>query len=260
MDLEPLSCPSCGAPLSVPVGATAAICHYCNGALRVHASNASTGLATTPGPTVVAADPSITPGAIARIKQLLLLGKREEAVALYQAESHGDRPTAETTIDAYAADAAGSTLEAGRLNAAGMGMSACAVLLLAGSVVLRAVGIVSWAVAGGMALPSLLWVLLTGRRALRTVRYLSATPGTATVVRFALIGKDPQQDTLFRLLLDVRDSAGSTFRAEIPLVLGPAHAAAMKEGHRLRVKFFPGVPNSVLYDGELADGAAAGRS
>jgi hypothetical protein len=36
VSVEALTCPKCGAPLPLPLGATAAICRFCNAALRVH--------------------------------------------------------------------------------------------------------------------------------------------------------------------------------------------------------------------------------
>ena len=251
MEIESLSCPSCGAPLTLPGGATAAICHYCNSALRARPSSASSSSGAAREPTVVTADRSIATAAIARIKQLLLLGKRADAVALYEDAAHCDRTTAEATVDAYAVDAVWSTLAAGRLNAAGMAVYACATVMLASGLSLGVIGSVPWLPAAGMAVLGLAWMLFFGRRALRTLHYVSATAGTATVVRFAFIGKDGRDDSLFRLLLDVRDPCGSTFRAELPLVLGAAHAAAIAQGHRLRVKYFLGHPTSMTYDGEL---------
>jgi hypothetical protein len=99
----------------------------------------------------------------------------------------------------------------------------------------------------------LVGMLLFGRQMLRTLRYLFATTGQATVIRFAFIGKDGGGLTLFRLLVDVHEPSGSTstFRAEMRALLDETHARCMREGHRIRVKYFGGVPTSVLYDGEL---------
>ena len=77
----------------------------------------------------------------------------------------------------------------------------------------------------------------------------------ATVVRFALIGKDVGGNSLFRLLLDVREPSGSTFRTERALVLGADNAIRMRDGHRVLVQYFPGNPASVLYEGECKAGS-----
>jgi hypothetical protein len=56
---------------------------------------------------------------------------------------------------------------------------------------------------------------------------------------------------VLRLFLDVREPSGSTFRAETSALVEEAHASAIEEGHRLRVRYFHGAAASVLYDGEL---------
>ena len=188
---------------------------------------------------------------MARIKQLLLLGERTDAVTLYVAEAHCDRATSEATIDAYAADDVWSTMRKGRLDAMGMAMFFGALFLLTGSVALGVTNRVSWVVAAVIAALPSLWVLLASPNALQALRYLRATAGEATVVRFAFIGKNTQSDSLFRLLVDVREPSGKTFRAEMLTVLGEAHALAMREGHRMRVKYFPGAAASLAYDGEV---------
>jgi hypothetical protein len=246
-----LSCPSCGAPLSVPAGALATLCHYCNCSLRVSAGESASGSspASSAAP-LVTVDTSIAPATIARIKAVLLLGKRDEAVAMYENEARCDRPSAEATIDAYTMDAAASMVLGGRITAAGMAIYMGAIALAMSAIVLATLGLVPWGIATVVVLIGAAWTLLFTGRALRTLRYLRATVGAATVVRFALIGHD-NSNSLFRLLLDVHDPSGSTFRVERSLLLGPAHAALTKEGHRFRVKYFGSDPESVVYDGEL---------
>jgi hypothetical protein len=258
MDLESLSCPKCGAPVSLPVGAAAGSCHYCNCAFRVPRSTVAppgvaAGLSTVAqAPTTqLAADSSISAETVARIKQLLLLGKREAAVALYEAEAPCDRKTAEETVAVYVADVMWSTeAKTARLNAGGMVITAGALLLLAAAITLGVSGRVSWGGAVGMAGPGLLWTLFVRRRFFRTLRYLFATAGTGTVVRFGLVGSYGSS-SVFRLLLDVGEPSGSTFRAETSALLSDVHASALKEGHQLRVKYLRDVPTSVVYDGEL---------
>jgi hypothetical protein len=256
MDLESLICPRCGAPVSLPVGAAAGICHYCNGPFRLPSStvaspevlSSSSTLAQEPK-TQLAADSSISTETVTRIKQLIFLGKQDDAVALYEAEARCDRKTAEQTVAGYAVDVLWKAANP-RLNAGGMAISVGALLLLAGAIALSVMGAVSGTSAAWMAGVGLVWMLFVRRAFFRTLRYLFARVGTGTVVRFGLIGKEGS-DSVFRLLLDVGEPSGSTFRAETSALMEEAHASALREGHRLRVKYFRSVPTSVLYDGEL---------
>jgi hypothetical protein len=257
--VESLACPVCGAPLSLRSGATFVICHYCNSSLRVEPSTgepnqtASSAPTAVPGPTRVTVDTSISPATVAQIRELTLLGKRDEALAVYEGEAHCDRATAEPIIDAWANEAAFDIeLTEGRLTAVGVAISLGPFLLVAIGIALGIVMGSFWLLAGSIGALALLgaaWKLLSVPTALRTLRYFSASVGTATVVRFVVVGKDPENDPLFRLLLDVHEPSGSTFRTERLFVLSQAHAATMKEGARMRVKYFPGDPASVVYDG-----------
>ena len=194
---------------------------------------------------MVTADPSISSAAVTRVKQLLLLGKRDDAIALYAEEAHCERATATATVNEYAVDDMWSVM--GRLNAAGMVIATGFVMLLASSIALGITGGVSWTTAAWMGGPAAAFIVFEGSRFLRTLHYFFARAGAATVVRFALIGKNAGNDALFRLLLEVREPQGSTFRTEINCVLGDEDAAAMKEGYRVRVRYFRGDPTSVLY-------------
>ncbi|MGH7281070.1 MAG: hypothetical protein ACRELY_06070 [Polyangiaceae bacterium] len=265
MSIEALLCPACGAPLALPTGATAAICHYCHSALRVSQADAQIVATASPSPPAeevapdastspvqVVVDPSISPETIARIKELVLLGKRDDAITLHETSAHCDRATSESAIEAYVAADVWDQVKKGRLNALGMAIFFGALSLVAGGIGLAVTDSVSWPVAVAMVAPGALVLLFTGATARRTFRYLFATTGEATVLRFALVGKSPQKFSLFRLLLDVRGPSASAFRVEILAVLKEEPAQAMAEGRRIQVKYFPGVAGSVLYDEELS--------
>jgi hypothetical protein len=261
--LDALTCPSCGAPVTVAPGADGCICRYCDRALRLRqpasaASSAPAGDATAARTTdAIRFDVvGVAPAVIARVKELVLQGDRAAAAALYAREAACDERTADAMVEGYALDAVWSTLDAGRLNGVGLVLFVAAVALALGAATALA------AAAGGAAeiaptwaaalagLLGLAWATLFARRALRTMRYRFARSATARVLRCATVGRDAHGDALFRLLLEVADPTAAPFRAETLAVLSPAHAAAMQDGHRVRVRYFASAPSSVVYDGE----------
>ncbi|CAN5495817.1 hypothetical protein BH09MYX1_BH09MYX1_18370 [soil metagenome] len=94
-------------------------------------------------------------------------------------------------------------------------------------------------------------IVVFTKGALKTVRYLGATKGEATIVRQALIGKNSADVYSFLLLIDVRDPAGSTFRTELAFPASATGAKKITEGRRFKVKFFPGDPQSVVFAGMI---------
>ncbi|MEI8258440.1 MAG: hypothetical protein WCJ30_22415, partial [Deltaproteobacteria bacterium] len=93
------------------------------------------------------------------------------------------------------------------------------------------------------------------KAALRTVRYLSASAGTATILRHAVIGR-ANGVVSYRLLLEVRDPSGATFRAEKPFPVAEANVSRITEGRQFRVKYFAGDPSSVVFAGKLDNNAS----
>jgi hypothetical protein len=200
----------------------------------------------------LAADVSVSREAIGRIKQLLLLGRRDDAVALYEGEAHCDPKTADATVHGYTLDAVWSAIaRMVRLSAGEMVISVGCALLLASGIALGVSNQVSRAHAAWMVGFGLAWLLSQHRELLRTVRYFFATAGTATVVRFGVVGKTAGK-TVLRLLLDVREPSGSTFRVETSAVIDEADEKTVEVGHGVRVRYFRRDPGSVLYDGELS--------
>lgn len=91
---ESIQCPRCGAPLPLPSGATAVICAYCNASIRVELPVAG---AAGARPTLTMQ--AIAPDVVEQVKQLVLAGKRPDAIALYAEHAKLERPAAEKAID-----------------------------------------------------------------------------------------------------------------------------------------------------------------
>src|SRR5688572_28397879 len=87
-------CPNCGAPVNVTPGAFHVICVYCNQSLSV-----------APGPGSRDAELSpegVPPLEVARVKDLLLDGKRDEAILNYMRVAAIPRSEAEAAVEALA--------------------------------------------------------------------------------------------------------------------------------------------------------------
>lgn len=244
MPIEALKCPTCGGPVKVRDTDTLSICLYCNGALRFTRPNV--------GQVEVAVDPTISTEVVEQIKDLVIHGKRSEAVALYQSTAKCDAAAAEAAIDAYVASSVTKTMFSSPLNAFGMFQYVVALALIAGAVCLGVVTSISWFFPGILILLGLVHVIVFTKQALQTLRYLAASKGEATIVRYALIGKNRAEVYSYRLLIDVREASGSTFRTELPFPASASGAKKIVDGGRFKVKYFPGDPKSVVHNGTIA--------
>src|SRR5687768_11343445 len=87
------ACPNCGAPHSVAPDVHHVVCVYCNTSLAVLRRTSGSGVAT------LQAETSISSDQIEQVKQLLIDGKRAEAVALYTNAAKVNAAEAERVID-----------------------------------------------------------------------------------------------------------------------------------------------------------------
>jgi hypothetical protein len=85
---DALNCPNCGAPLRPSLHSPLALCLYCGSSVRLQADESSS-------PVV---DATLDENELARLKQLLLDGGREEAVRLYVQMSGADETAARMAV------------------------------------------------------------------------------------------------------------------------------------------------------------------
>ncbi len=240
--IEALKCPTCGGPVRVRAAETLTICLYCNGALKI--ARPESGAATVEVDTTIASD------AIDRIKELILQGKRPEAVTLYCESAKCDRAAAEAAIETYVASAVATTIFSSTLNGFGIGLYLASIALVGGgiwSAVATNVPAVVWVVM--LILGSINLLVLT-KAAVKTIRYLAASRGEAAILRHALIGKNGDVSS-FLLLLEVTDPTGAKFESEVAFPTSKTGAAKIRVGRRFRVKYFPGDPTSVVFAGKI---------
>lgn len=239
MTSTPLSCPNCGAPLAVTEEQTVALCLYCDTVVR---------LAPAPAPSPDAARAAdIGPETVHEIKQLLLQGRRSDAIRLYQQAAGVDEAEAAAAVLAFSRQLALGVVQAQQLNPRGALLFLLFLLGLVAAVVAGIAGVIpAWAamVLGVVAL-ILLWPLARGT--LTTIRYLGATRAEATVLRAAPIGEIGEAH-VFRVLLEVRPVDGAPFPAEMNLPVRRRNVPNLRPGLVLRVKYLCADPSSVVFD------------
>lgn len=240
--IEALECPTCGGPVRVRAAETLTICLYCNGALKIARVES--------GDAHVEVDSTISGETIDRIKELVIQGKRPEAVTVYRDAAKCDQAAAEAAIETYVASAVTTTIFSATLNTFGMFLYLGAIALVVSGIVFWVRGVLPGIVCViQIALGSINLLVLT-KGALKTVRYLAATRGEAVILRHALIGKNGDVSS-FLMLLEVTGPSGAKFVTEVAFPASKTGAAKIKVGRRFRVKYFPGDPTSVVFAGNI---------
>jgi hypothetical protein len=239
--MEPLphSCPNCGAPLTVGEDPTAVLCLYCDTVVRLAPAQAQPGGER-------AAD--IAPETVHQIKQLLLQGRRSDAVRLYQQAAGVDEAEAAAAVLAFSRQLSLGVVQAQQLNPRGALLFLLFLLGLIAAVAAGVGGVIpAWiAMVLGVIALILLWPLARGT--LTTIRYLGARRAEATVLRAAPIGEIGEAH-VFRVLLEVQPPGGAPFQAEMNLPVRRRNVPNLRPGLVLRVKYLPGDRSSVIFAG-----------
>jgi hypothetical protein len=239
--MEPLphTCPNCGAPLTVGEDPTVALCLYCDTVVRLAPAQAQPGGER-------AAD--IAPETVHQIKQLLLQGRRADAVKSFQQAAGVDEGEAAAAVLAFSRQLSLGVVQAQQLNPRGALLFLLFLLGLVAAVAAGVMGIIPpWAaVILGVVAVILLWPLARGT--FTTVRYLNAPRAEATVLRAAPIGEIGAAH-VFRVLLEVLPPGGTPFPAEMNLPVRRRNVPGLRPGIVLRVKYLPGDRSSVIFDG-----------
>lgn len=245
-------CPNCGAPLDVQPGRTVAICIFCNASLRVQRS-ATAEMPAALAPTEVAAED------IERVKQLLLDGQRDEAVAHYARVAQVSSAEAETAVEGIYLSSYWELTKHVPINAFGF-------LLY---FVLTSIGAVPAAIAAVYAgeSPGLwvvvvlgvlfaLWQIRSFLRHLRStlVSAFGAT-GRGKVLKCAVVRAVPERGgAIVVVVFEVTpDRGGVPFVDQETLMVGEKSLTKLTVGNTIRVRFdgshtlvFPVTPITVL--------------
>jgi hypothetical protein len=237
-------CPICGAPLDVTATQASALCIYCRA--RVHIEHPSSG---APRASQTA---TISEADLAEIQRLLMDGKRDEAVEKYRSLAGCAPDEAARAIESlFVRKVFFAAINRQILSPSGVAGALASTAVLGGAIVGGALGTVPAALAwlGGI----VAFVFLPIRASKKTLAYLGAERGVATLKKVVWLGEENHIHA-FRALVDVAPGRGSPFVAEMALLARTR--SKVREGERIKVKFFSGRPDSVVLAEKPTDSAA----
>jgi hypothetical protein len=249
MTAEALNCPNCNAPLPMPGAGGLWVCLYCNSLVRLQAPTGEAPRAALAG--------AVAPEAMAEIKQLVLAGRRAEALERYRQAAQATPEEAEQAVALLARALSAAVIRRQQLNALGLFLVGSSAVAVAALLALAARGALApqWALLLGLGPLAMLAVFAPGIRT--SLRYLGARAAPAAILQHTYIGElQPGQRPIYtyRLLLEVRPPGAPPFQAELMLPVRHQSLAALRPGALLQVKYLPGDPASLLFDKRLAAG------
>lgn len=239
---DALNCPNCGAPLRPSLHSPLALCLYCGSSVRLQADESSS-------PVV---DATLDENELARLKQLLLDGGREEAVRLYVQMSGADETAARMAVSGLGRQISLDIIRSQNLTPYGAWMVTLWSLLLLASLAAAALQrlhlLVALALAAYAGFNMALFL-----PALRTsLRYLRAPVAPAVTLKLSPVGVarlgGKKVHTLLALL-EVQPRQGEPFQAEMLLPVREQNLGRAAPGAVLQVKYLPGDPPRVIYYG-----------
>jgi len=242
-----LECPNCGAVLSAGSSNGAAgdlwPCLYCGALVRVSH--------TPTGPAQATVEGTVVQDVMARVRERVLAGAREEAIAL--CESSGvSRESAVEAVDALARSVSGRAIMSQALSPVGWLIAAAALAACGGGAWLAAAadGIAFWT---GVVLATFAsFNLLAISRGIGTsLRFLSAPRASALVRSVAEVGTRQAGGApirIFSLAVDVQPESGGSFHGQLVVPSREASVHKVQVGARFPVRYRPGDPSWLRYD------------
>jgi hypothetical protein len=237
-----LTCPGCGAPLRVADGQRHAMCAYCSASVLVSApAPAAVAGSSAAAPTVVR--DGVSPADVEQIKTLVVAGKRDEAVELYQRVAGVDRPGAEKAVDQLSVLSLVRMTRRAPLQLWGIGMY-CAIIAVG-------LGLAAWGAVRVLEQPAYALLVLLGAviavgHVLQLVPKLISTAvrafgptGRGHVLRSTVLTARFAGDGVLKLVLfEVQpDAGGAPFVDEEVLALHPRSAPLLEPGNVVPVRF-----------------------
>src|SRR5262245_3834649 len=195
--IDSLHCPNCGAPIHPSPNQALLICLYCNTSIRIQAQN------DRPQAT---AEASLDADMMAQLKQLLLAGRQDEALRLYQ-QAGADPQEAQEAIGSLGKQISIDVVRHQTLRPFGVLVVVIMALLLVVSVVAGRLGRMHPLLAIGLAGFAALNLFFFGPGIRAAIEFLGATIAPATIIKLAHVGAATMRGQTvhtFKFLLDVR--------------------------------------------------------
>jgi len=217
-------------------------CLYCGAIVRVTGTDGSDAL-----PTV---ERRVSADVMARVRERILGGGRDEAVALCEREGGVSREVALASVDDLVKSVSARAIASQNLNAVGCLFAVAALALVAGGIALVAsdlpFGWVGWILAPF----GLLNLVVLSRGIATSARFLSAPRATAEVRHVAHVGTQPFHGgvEVYSLAVDVTPERGPTFHGRLVIPVRAKNAARIAVGLRVPVRYRTEDPTWLRYD------------
>ena len=237
--IESLNCPNCGAPLNVKQDDDIAFCSYCNSSIHIN-KHEETGEHNV-------VHKAISPEDIRKIKQLIMSGNKTQAIALYQKVSDTDELQASKIIELFVKGITNKISLNRPLSIKGIIFSLLFLLVFIFSAYILISGISKLGI-----VKVICWVLMIfinlisiSRSIFVTIKYSTKKWTKATILKYFLIS-EKKKLSFFKVLLDVQETGGNSFRTETNIVIKTDDIAKLQEGKTIDVKYFPEEKNNLL--------------
>ena len=237
-----INCPNCGAPLRLVGKPDLALCLYCNSAIRIQVEAED----------AIARVESVIPAEVMdEVKHLLLAGRREEALRIYQEKTGTSLTDAQQAIQEAVQRVSYSIIRRQQLTRRGVFLTIFWILLLLFGV--YTIFFVKEYILAGILLAGMagfqLFIFAPSIR--MTLRFLKARRAQATARWLAPIGvvaMRKMQVHTFLVLLDVHPEGREPFQAEILLPVRDENLSKMQPGVGMQVKYLPNDLSQVIFD------------
>jgi uncharacterized Zn finger protein (UPF0148 family) len=239
--IEALSCPNCGAPLDIRPNEEFTFCQYCDSSIRIN-KNEGTGVQS-------AVHTEIPKVVIEEVKKLLSSGDKAKAAELYMKAANVNEEEASKQIEAFLNSITNKIALRRPLSLKGIIVSTLFFLVLLTTAYALATGIASsgfvkiicWVVLSFM----ILNILSLSQSIILTIKYSTRKWNNATVLKYFLISQKKKL-SFFKVLLEVTEPNGSTFRTETKIMMKTVDIAKLQEGKVIQVKYFPDEKDNVV--------------
>lgn len=239
--IESLNCPNCGAPLSIKPNEEITFCLYCDSSIRVSKQNGSE--------VRNAVHTEIPKEIIEEVKKLIVSGDKAKATELYQNTANVNREEAQNQIEIFTTGITNKIVLKRPLSAKGIFIFSLFLIILLSSIYLLSSGIanttftkiVCWIIISFMSLN----LLSVSQSILLTIKYSLKKWNDATILKYYLISKKKKL-SFYKVLLDVKEPNGNTFRTETKIVIKTQDTSKLQEGKTISVKYFPDEKDNVV--------------
>jgi hypothetical protein len=227
-----LNCPNCAAPLQVREQQTVALCVYCGSSIKIDAS----GVAPQP-----IEQRTLTPEILGQVNQLLLNGRRAEALALYQQQAGVTGIEAREALDNLGTQLTRRTLGLQPITNLGIFIFAAFTIIGLGALI--------WGLTNSSWLIALLgsgwliwhWLIFLPATIMRW-RYETGQVAPARVQKMVQLGDITvrgQPVSAVRLWLEVRPTSRPTFQMERNVILRQSSLEQLRSGSTIEVRCRP---------------------